>query len=520
MFRGLWRTLQLLAIILRYRLHQHLPYGWALTPLYIFFPRSLWLPPEKTAPQCCAAALQKMGPLFVKIGQLCSTRADLFPPDWVQALSQLQDQVSAQPSEAFQQSLKELLSSELAGRLVVDWDQPLGSASLAQVYPAKLDSTAPIVLKMRRPNIAQEIERDLQILEVLIPLCHLLVPARLRLKQLFAQLQQTICKEIDFRYEALHAQKIQARSAPWVRCPIIYHEFTRSALLVMEAFPHEARLHKLMEEPLKDSASSRQAAEDLLRFLTYALFRDGFFHADVHPGNMFFDTHTGQLMLVDFGQVGELSAADHFYLCQQVSALLRRDFPTISTLFVEAGWAPPQGFDQLSFQKDLELVLQPLWDATLGNIDVSQVFAQLIVLSRRYQLRMQPGFLLAQKMMMMAEGLARQLHSQIVPLEIFQEDIFKAIKERYGPATARTHWQQQRWRLARWALGIAPLPAESHQQIPQTTTPCLFWLSMGWALFIILSQGQVLPLWALASFLVLWHVLGLIAGRCFFRREV
>lgn len=517
MIRFIIRVFQIVHLFLQYRLYRWLPYGMICVPLHLIFPWTLWPLNQKTAPKRCCAALQKMGPLFVKVGQLCSTRADIFTPQWLNAFAQLQDQVPIQPSAPFEALFINVLPESLRQRLDVQWQKPLAAASLAQVYPATLDRQTAVVLKMRRPQLIAQIESDLRALGFLIPILSAITPARLRLKELYAQLRITLLHESDFRYESLHASKLRSKTQPWAHCPEFYEEFTRPEILLSQALSHGDRLQIFLES---GGMSQRQkAARDLLRLVTYTLFRDGFFHADLHPGNIFLHAPTGRLSLIDFGQVGELTEADHFYLCQQIAALLRKDFRSIALLFEEAGWAPSHGFDKSSFQKDLELIIQPLWDAALDSIDISQVLAQLITLSRRYQLRLQPGFLLAQKVIMMAEGLARQLDPSIVPLEIFQKDILLAIKERYGPMSWQSHAQQQRWRFERWALGIKPsVPPQAQRE--GSLIVALLWVSLGWALFLLLSQYMPDSSMSPIMFLVFWHCAAVLFGPYLLRRDV
>jgi ubiquinone biosynthesis protein len=445
-----------------------------------------------------------MGPLFIKIGQLCSTRADLFDKEWIAAFSVLQNNMPLEPSAAFEMIVNTQFSDAQKNRLHVDWSHPIATASLAQVYPAYLDNTTAVVVKIIKPGIKKKIKQDFIILSLLIKLIDCIAPKRLHLKEAMRHMMQVILREVDLRYEALHSKKLYQSTEPWARCAQVYQDFVSPDIIVMTSFIDEITFDTLLHDDDRDKQLSQKIARDLLCLLTDTILRDGFFHADLHPGNMFIAKADKKLLLIDFGQVAQLSQEEHFYLCQQIFALLRRDFETMTTLFVEAGWIKNECFDKQGFERDLELLLQPLLETPLKNISIEIVIKEVIALARRYHINLHPGFLFAQKVVLMAEGLARQIDPSIVPLEVFEEHIFKAIKARYGIRAIPQHVTQQRWRLTQFLLGFSSKVSKTEED---SIPALIIYLSFGWAVFWIFIQYSFFS--PIITFLLffLWHMI-------------
>lgn len=521
MLKLLWRALHLTNITLHFRLYHFAPYGKSFALMHLLFPWTLWPKKIKTGPDSCCQAFQQMGPLFVKIGQLCATRADLFQPQWIEAFSRLQDQMPPLPNDTFKKTFSNSFSQSVINRLSIDWEQPLACASLAQVYRATLDGTTPVVLKMRKNGVKESLEADLFLISWLLPVINFFTPKRLNMNGLFHQLKRTVEIEQDFRYEAVHADKFRRVSELSMRVPKIYQEFITEDILVMESFEKEQKLSAFLQNTQTEAVLAKPIARQLLKIVTQSLFREGFFHADLHPGNIFISRANSQLLLIDFGQVGGLSQSEHFYLCQLVAALLERDFQTIATLFSEANWAPRVGFDKQRFETDLEVALQPFLEASLEQVNIANLVTALIKISRRHQLQIQPGFLLAQKTILMAEGLARQLDPEIVPLEVFHEEILSSINHRYGVRAFPKHWKQQRWRLARLLLGLSSIDKEDggHRAAHVQSLLVVIGLSLGWMIFITLSASYTEKTLSVKAFLVVWHMMILMLLIATYRRE-
>lgn len=518
MFEKFWRFIQLFEMVMRLRLYAFIPYGFVLIPCHLIFPWTLFSLGRKTTPEAVCAALKKLGPLFIKIGQLCSTRRDLFSAKWLTAFSQLQDSLPMEEPRFFQEVFQEALEVSLQQRIEVAWDRPLACASLAQVFPARLDRQKDIVVKILKPGIEIAIKRDLSLLQFFANIIAVVAPKRLALSSLVSQLSRTLALEIDFRYEQAHAYKIGATLTGATHIPFFYEEFTRKNILVMASFASYQKLQQLLDAPQSYPEQSRKVARNLLRFVISSIFRDGFFHADLHPGNIFICPQRADIVLIDFGQVGELPKREHFYLCQLVAALLEHDFNTIAEIFEQARWVPAKGFDRQRFERDLMVVFQPLIKAPLDAINISDTLAQLIQISRQHQLQIQSEFLLAQKVILMAEGIARQLDPALIPLKMFRADIAQAIKQRYGLRALPQHWKQQRWRLARFFLGIEEAPQENKVLFlgGAAMLNMIILISLGWALFLCYQPPAVIQ--AERAF-ILWHVLLFIGVINLWRKE-
>ncbi len=358
-------------------------------------------------------ALERLGPIFVKFGQVLSTRRDLLPLDVADELAHLQDRVPPFPGDqalamvekAFGRRIDEIF--ELFDRV------PVASASIAQVHFATLKSGREVAVKVLRPGMLEVIEHDLMLLHQLARLVEWVWAdgKRLKPREVVAEFDVYLHDELDLVREAANAAQLRRnmQGLDLVMVPEMVWDFCTSTVLVME------RMHGV---PISQVARLREAGVDISKlardgvtiFFTQ-VFRDGFFHADMHPGNIMVSLAPrsfGRYIALDFGIVGTLTDWDKEYLAQNFLAFFRRDYKRVAELHVESGWVPPNTrVDAL--ESAIRAVCEPHFDRPLKDISLGQVLMRLFQTSRRFNVEIQPQLVLLQKTLLNIEGLGRQL---------------------------------------------------------------------------------------------------------------
>jgi ubiquinone biosynthesis protein len=358
-------------------------------------------------------ALEDLGPIFIKFGQMLSTRRDLLPPDIADELALLQDRVPPFASELVVATIERVFGRPL-DQVFRSFDlTPVASASVAQVHFAELPDATPVAVKVLRPNIHDVIEHDLALMRTAAALVDRLwrEGRRLRPREVVAEFDKTIHDELDLMREAANCAQLRRnfRLSPLLRVPEVYWDWTASEIFVME---------RMAGIPIGRIADLVAAGVDLKRlaragveiFFTQ-VFRDGFFHADMHPGNIFVGidaANHGKYVALDFGIMGTLSERDKSYLAKNFLAFFRRDYHRVAMTHVESGWVPANTrIDELT--SEIRVVCEPIFDRPLKEISLGKVLVQLFRASRRFNVEIQPQLVLLQKTLLNVEGLGRQL---------------------------------------------------------------------------------------------------------------
>jgi ubiquinone biosynthesis protein len=358
-------------------------------------------------------ALEDLGPIFIKFGQMLSTRRDLLPPDIADELALLQDRVPPFPSEQVVATIVRVFGRPLDAVFSAFDLTPVASASVAQVHFAELPDGTPVAVKVLRPRIGEVIEHDLALMHTAATLVERLwrEGKRLRPREVVAEFDKTIHDELDLTREAANCSQLRRnfRFSPLLRVPEIHWDWTASEIMVME---------RMAGIPIGRIADLVAAGVDLKRlaragveiFFTQ-VFRDGFFHADMHPGNIFVAidaANHGKYVALDFGIMGTLSERDKSYLAQNFLAFFRRDYHRVATAHLESGWVPANTrIDEL--ESEIRVVCEPIFDRPLKEISLGKVLVQLFRASRRFNVQIQPQLVLLQKTLLNVEGLGRQL---------------------------------------------------------------------------------------------------------------
>jgi ubiquinone biosynthesis protein len=362
-------------------------------------------------------ALEELGPIFVKFGQVLSTRFDILPEDIVTELVRLQDQVPPFPGAIAQKIIENALERPLS-QIFQNFElTPLASASIAQVHAAILLNGQNVVIKVLRPNIHKIIKRDINLLKKLAYLVHKYWKAasRFKPKEIIAEFEKTLLNELDLVREAANASQLKRNfhNSSLLYVPTIYWSLTRQNVLVME------RIYGICianSEALKQRGFDlKQLAQQIIKLFFTQVFRDCFFHADLHPGNILIsdkDPKHPQYITVDFGIMGILSPDDQHYLAENFLAFLKRDYRRVALLHIESGWIPPTTRID-DFEASIRTVCEPMFERPLKEISFGTLLFRLFQTAIRYHINIQPQLMLLQKTLMNIEGLSRQLHPDI-----------------------------------------------------------------------------------------------------------
>ena len=407
------RTLTIIAVAWRFRLDDiilsALPQPWARLWRRLFRPRR----PKPPAVRL-RLALEHLGPIFVKFGQLLSTRADLLPPPFIAELSKLQAQVPphsppeirAELAAAYEQPLSDIFS-EFS-------ETPVGSASVAQVHRAILAETGQeVAVKILRPGVLRRIRRDLRLMEgfAAAVLFFLKDGQRLRPQEVVEEFARHLDHETHLLREAANCAQIgrNLSASPLIVVPGVYWKYCRDTVMVMDYID---------ATPISDIAALSAAGIDLsalakngIDLFFTQVFRDSLFHADMHPGNVHVDAR-GRFVLLDYGIVGSLNEFDTEYLARNFIAFFNRDYRAVAQMHVDAGWTPPETPVDL-FESDIRAVCEPVFAKPLKDISFGRLLLKMFQVARRFDLQLQPQLLLLQKTLLNVEGMGRRLDPNI-----------------------------------------------------------------------------------------------------------
>jgi ubiquinone biosynthesis protein len=392
-------------------------------------------------------ALESLGPVFVKFGQVLSTRRDLLPLDVADELKYLQDRVPAFSGETATAIIEKALGKSV-GELFAAFDaQPLASASVAQVHTAEFFTGEQAVIKVIRPGIEKIIKKDIALLFLLAHSIEALWSEgkRLHLIEVVEEYALSLEDELDLRKEAANASQLRRNfeGSSVLYIPEIYWDYTRKNVLVME---------RISGAPVADIAQlnahnvdMKLLAERGVEIFFTQVFRDSFFHADMHPGNIFVSLESPadpQYIAVDFGIIGSLTLEDQSYLARNLLAFFTRDYRQVAQLHIDSGWVPAQT-NVTAFETAIRSVCEPIFEKPLKDISFGQVLLGLFQTARRFHMEVQPQLVLLQKTLLNIEGLGRQLYPDLDLWETGKPYLESWMKERVGPkAVAKTIMQQ------------------------------------------------------------------------------
>lgn len=440
-------------------------------------------------------AIEALGPIFIKAGQILSTRRDILPDDIASSLAKLQDRVTPFSGKRAKRMIKAALGSPLRDVFSHFDKNALASASIAQVHAATLITGESVVVKVLRPHIHQQIESDLDLLRLLARLANKTLNGadHFNPKALVEEIAETLTNELDLLREGANASQLKRNFAKdtSLTVPRIYWEVSRTQVLVMERI-HGIPIHNVTALKAAGFDLSK-IAESLIQVFFTQVFRDNFFHADLHPGNIFVNdtnTHHPALIAVDFGIVGSLSQRDQRYIAENMMAFFKRDYQRIAELHIASGWLPPDTrIDQ--FEGAIRAVSEPIFAQAFADISFGNLLMRLFQVARRYQINIQPQLILLQKTLLGMEGLCRELAPHLNLWEAATPQIEKWLKQQVG---VKAFIQRVRDNLPRWSEQLPELPGLVYDVFMQTKETTLtkrytpapapsnkgkFWLAFG-----------------------------------------
>ena len=372
--------------------------------------------PVKNIPEKIRSMFEELGPIFVKLGQVISTRKDLLAEPIAKELSKLQDHVRPFSAEVSKNIVESELKSKITDIFQSFTTEPLASASIAQVHEAKLKDGSDIIVKVVRPGIKKEIEKDLLLMKRVAKYLTSLSDEfkRMHLIEIVNDYEILVYDETDLIKEAANAKKIKKNflNSKLIYIPEIYSEYLTKNILVMERTFATPINNK--DELKRQGINFKQLAENAIEIFFIQVFEHNFFHADMHPGNIFIQKNGDnvQFVLVDFGIMGSLSKFDKKYLAENFVAFFNRDYEKVARLHVECEWVP-RNTNILLLEKAIRDNCESMLDKQIKDVSLSDIIIGLFDTARRFKLEVQPQLVLMQKALLYTEGIGREFYSEL-----------------------------------------------------------------------------------------------------------
>ncbi|MCW8917261.1 MAG: ubiquinone biosynthesis regulatory protein kinase UbiB [Gammaproteobacteria bacterium] len=400
--------------------------------------------------------LEDLGPIFVKFGQILSTRRDLLPDDLAEELAKLQDRVPPFPGREAVAIIEKGYGQPLSAVFAEFDEVPLASASIAQVHSATLLDGTRVVVKVVRPNIEPVIRRDLGLLYIIADKLQRYWSEGRRLRPLavVAEFEKTLLDELDLMREAASAAQIRRNfsGSEQLYVPEVYWPHCRKRVMVME------RIHGIpianLQAVRAAGVDMQQLAERGVEIFFTQVFRHNFFHADMHPGNIFVEP-SGRYIAVDFGIVGSLSGEDQRYLAENLLAFFKRDYNRVAVLHVESGWVPrTTRVDE--FEAAIRTVCEPIFERPFAEISFGHLLLRLFQTARRFNMEVQPQLVLLQKTLLNIEGLGRQIDPQLNLWSTAKPFLERWMSEQLG---GRAFVNRLKAQVPQWGEKLPELPS-------------------------------------------------------------
>jgi ubiquinone biosynthesis protein len=412
-------------------------------------------------------ALEDLGPIYVKFGQILSTRRDLLPDDIADELAHLQDDVPPFPGIQARAAIEAALGAPIEEIFQQFDESPLASASIAQVHAARLKDGTAVVIKVLRPNVRQQITRDVNLLYTVARLAERYWQhgRRLRPREVIAEFEKILYDELDLLREAANASQLRRNfsSTNLLYVPEVYWPWCRPDVMVME------RIYGIQISNIKELHAQgidlKTLSERGVEIFFTQVFRHNFFHADMHPGNIFVGAD-GRYMAVDFGIMGTLNPVDQRYLAENFLAFFNRDYRRVAELHVESEWVP-EGTRVDEFEAAIRTVCEPIFEKPLNEISFGNVLLRLFQTARRFNMEVQPQLVLLQKTLLNIEGLGRQLYPELDLWKTAKPFLERTMSEQLG---ARSLLRNLKDSFPDWSNTLPEMPLLAHRFLEQATS--------------------------------------------------
>jgi len=452
--RVLFRLVAIHRVIVKYGLRDFVRgtrFATLITLTNVISPIAWFQPEHKgTRGERLRLALQELGPIFMKFGQVLSTRRDLLPGDIADELAKLQDRVPPFSTQQARQLIELSLGKSISDLFVRFDDQPLAAATIAQVHGGVIrhnNADAEVVIKVVRPNIRIVIERDI---DVMYAIARLLVKYwslghQLKPIEVVREYEKTVLDELDLMREAANASQLERNfsGSTLLHVPKVYWDFCRDNVMVMERI-HGTQISDL-DELRRRNVDLQKLSENGVEIFFTQVFKHNFFHADMHPGNIFVladDPQNPIYAAVDFGIVGTLDPRDQHYLAENFLAFFRHDFHRVAQLHIDSGWLPA-GTRVDEVETAVRTVCEPIFNKPLSEISFGQVLVRLFSAAQRFDMEIQPQLILLQKTLLQIEGLGRQLYPDLDLWKTAKPIMEGWMRERMNPLRVLKEWRQQ-----------------------------------------------------------------------------
>jgi len=527
----IFRIYTILSVLLKHGLdklipQQFRPWYFSIVRMSLFWVQNQY--PNKSEGQRVRLALESLGPVFIKFGQMLSTRRDLLDQELADELALLQDKVTPFDGATAQQIIEKSLKLGSIDELFADFDiTPLASASIAQVHAARLKTDGQqVIIKVTRPDIKKTIEADIELMRVLAKVAQRALPdgRRLRPVEVVEEYRKTIIDELDLSREAANGNRLRNNfeQSNELYVPRIYLDYCRSNVLVMERI---SGIPVANVQQLKDNNTDlKLLAERGVNIFFTQVFRDSFFHADMHPGNIFVSREnpsSPQYIAIDFGIVGTLNREDKRYLAENFVAFFNSDYRKVAELHVDSGWVPATtNIDD--FEMAIRSVCEPIFHKPLAEISFGQVLLQLFSTARRFDMVVQPQLVLLQKTLLYVEGLGRQLYPQLDLWQTAKPFLENWMKQQMGWSAM---FGKVKTNLPYWSEKLPEMPElvfdtlQQAKRLPQKqqhwheqqilqhreNTKSVVYAVLGGTFILLAAQlpSYALPLWSSVLFAVL-----------------
>lgn len=469
-----WQRLyQISAVLFEHGLDELLPANYQPWPAKLARCALFWFNnrhPNRSRGARIRLAFEALGPIFIKFGQMLSTRRDLLPDDIAEELALLQDRVPPFSGQLARQQIERSLACPIDA-LFDDFDEtPLASASIAQVHTATLKANGQaVVIKVIRPEIDTVIDADLRLMQALAHWVARLIPqsARLRPIEVVEEYRKTILDELNLQREAANAMQLRRNflGSEMLYVPEVVSDLCTPQVLVME------RIYGIAVSDIAalraNGTNMKLLAERGVEVFFTQVFRDSFFHADMHPGNIFVSRDHPENPLwigIDCGIVGTLNKQDKRYLAENFLAFFNRDYRRVAELHVQSGWVPSDTHLD-DFEGAIRTVLEPIFAKPLAQISFGHVLLNLFNTARRFNMTVQPQLVLLQKTLLYVEGLGRQLYPQLDLWQTAKPYLENWMHEQVGP---KAMWHAIKERAPYWAEKLPELPELVYQTLQQS----------------------------------------------------
>jgi ubiquinone biosynthesis protein len=443
------RALRIVRVLLKHRLDSLLENTAFAKWVWLLKPFTPSRGDEANLPrgQRLRLALQELGPIFVKFGQVLSTRRDLLPPDIADELAKLRDQVAPFSGTQATEIIETNLGKKVDELFKAFDATPLASASIAQVHPATMHDGTQVVVKVLRPGIDKQIDSDIGLLRHLASFADKHHPnaEKIRPKDVVDEIEMTLKAELDLQREGANASMMRRlwKNSDDIYIPEVFWSHSTEKVLTLE------RVSGILSDDVEALNAAgidipKLAAKGVRLFYTQ-VFRDNFFHADAHAGNIWVDAtrkDNPRYIALDFGIVGQLQQSDQYYLAENFMAMFKNDYRRIAELHVQAGWMPKTTRID-DFEAAIRTVCEPYFTRPLAEISLAEVLVKIFSTAQRYELTIQPQLILLQKTLLNIEGVARQLDPNLDLFAVAKPVLETILRERYSPKTLVNELQKR-----------------------------------------------------------------------------